>query len=255
MEESRASSDPRVTCTVLGAADAFCSGGHPQAAYLLEANGTAVMVDCGPTALLGLKQRGFDTARLDAVIISHFHGDHFGGLPFLLLEYMWERVRDRPFLVAGPPGIEERVWALFRALYHDVMPERLPFELRFRELETEASSTIAGLDVFAVRVPHQLDDVALALLITVGGKRLLYSGDSPWCDRFLTLAEGVDLFLCECTGFEDPHGRHIDWRTLERFVPQLKCRRLVLVHLGSEMRERCDTLGVECATEGLRMEL
>jgi ribonuclease BN (tRNA processing enzyme) len=239
----------------LGSADAFCSGGHPQAAYLLETDGSAVMVDCGPTALLSLKQRRFDTARLDAVIVSHFHGDHFGGLPYLLLEYMWESLRDRPLIVAGPPGIEQRVWALFRALYHDVMPEQLPFELQFRELQAEVSSAIAGFDVFPVRVPHQVEDVALALRFTVGNKRLLYSGDSPWCDRFLALADGVDLFLCECTGYEDPHGTHIDWRTLERFVPQLKCRRLVLVHLGREMRERCGALGVECATEGLRIEL
>lgn len=245
----------RLTCTVLGSADAFCSGGNPQSAYLLETGVSTVMVDCAPTSLLSLKQRRFDTAQLDAVIISHFHGDHFGGTPFLLLEYMWERARDRPFIVAGPIGIEDRVWQLFRALYRDVTPERLPFDLEFRELHPEEPAVIAGLDVLPVRVPHQSDDVALALRFTRGDKRLLYSGDTPWCDRFLELADGVDLFLCECTGYDEPHGKHIDWQTLAPFVPRLKCRRLVLVHLGREMRERCGALGVECATEGMRIEL
>jgi len=130
--------------TVLGSSDAFCSGAHLNAAYLFRTARSTFLVDCGPTTLLGLKQRTIDTGCLDFAVVSHMHGDHFAGLPFLLLEYMYENVRERPFLIVGPEGIEERVWTLFRTLYSDVHSKKLPFELRFEELVPEQPT---GVDV------------------------------------------------------------------------------------------------------------
>src|SRR6185369_48202 len=103
-----------VQVTVLGGGDAFCSGANLNAAYLVESAQSTFLVDCGPTVLYALKKQGIDTARIDFVIVSHLHGDHFGGIPFLLLEYMYERPRTRPLVVLGPPGIEDRVRSAFR---------------------------------------------------------------------------------------------------------------------------------------------
>lgn len=243
----------KLDVTILGSSDAFCSGGHPHAAYLVETDRSTFLVDCGPTILLALKQQKIDTASIDFVVISHMHGDHFAGLPFLLLEYIYERPRTRPFLVLGPRGITARVWTLMCTLYPDVLPETLAFTLDFIELEPEQPTTIADVEVHPIRVSHQDADVSLAVRFTVGGKRLLYSGDSLWDDRFIDLARGVDLFLCECTAYEAPMGRHIQWTTLKPLVPLLECRRLVLIHLGREMRAHAAELGVECATEGLKI--
>jgi ribonuclease BN (tRNA processing enzyme) len=245
----------KLDITVLGASDAFCSGAHLNAAYLFETARSTFLVDCGPTILFAMKQRGFDTERLDFVIISHLHGDHFAGLPFLLLEYTYERPRRRPFLILGPPGVEERVWRLYRTLYSDVSDGSLPFELRFEELTPERATTVADVEILPVRVPHQVEDTALAVHIASGGKRVLYSGDTPWIDRFLELARDVDLFLCECTAYESEMGRHIEWTTLRPLLARLECRRLLLIHLGRDMREHCGELGVECATEGMVLRL
>lgn len=243
----------KLDVTILGSSDAFCSGGHPHATYLVETARATFLVDCGPTVLLALKRQDVDTASIDFVVISHMHGDHFGGLPYLLLEYIYERPRTRPFQVLGPCGIADRVWTLMRVLYPDVLPETLAFKLEFVELEPERPTTVADVEIHPTRVPHQDEDVSLAVGFTSGGKRLLYSGDSPWDDRFIELARGVDLFLCECTAYEAPMGRHIQWTTLKPLVPLLGCRRLVLIHLGREMRAHCGELGVECATEGLKI--
>ena len=237
--------------TVIGSSDAFCSGAHLNAAYLFRTARSTFLVDCGPTTLLGFKQRAIDTGCLDFVIVSHMHGDHFAGLPFLLLEYMYENRRQRPFLIVGPEGIEERVWTLFRTLYSDVHSKALPFELRFEELTPERTTVVADVAVLPVRVPHQIEETALALQIGVGGTRVLYSGDTPWIDRFLELARGADLFLCECTAYARSMGRHIEFENLRTLLPQLACKRLVLMHLGREMREHAASLGVECATDGL----
>ena len=248
-------SDVSIDVTVLGSGDAFNSGGHFHAAYLFETGDATFLVDCGPTILASMKQRGIDTARLDFVVVSHMHGDHFGGLPFLVLEYMYERRRTRPFVVLGPPGIEQRFWELFRALYRDVAAKEVPFELSFRELHPDTTLELRGVRVRGVRVPHQVEDTALALEFEAGGRRVLYSGDSPWFDRFLELARGVDLFLCECTAWDDSMGRHIEYRTLQPRLSELKARRVVLVHLGREMREHAGEIAVECATEGMTIRL
>jgi ribonuclease BN (tRNA processing enzyme) len=208
--------DVKLDVTILGSSDAFCSGGHPHATYLVETRSATFLVDCGPTVLLALKQCHVDTASIDFVVISHMHGDHFGGIPFLLLEYIYERPRTRPLQILGPRGIRERVWLLMRALYPDVLPDTLAFALEFVELEPEQPLRVADLELHPVRVAHQDEDVSLAIRFTSGDKRLLYSGDSPWADRFLELARGVDLFLCECTAYDEPMGRHIQWTTLRR---------------------------------------
>jgi ribonuclease BN (tRNA processing enzyme) len=243
----------KLDVTILGSSDAFCSGGHPYATYLVETTCATFLVDCGPTVLLALKQQNVDTASIDFLVISHMHGDHFGGIPFLLLEYIYERPRTRPLQILGPRGIGDRVWLLMRALYPDVLPDTLGFALEFVELEPERSHTVADVELYPVRVPHQEEDISLAVRFTTGTKQLLYSGDSPWDDRFIELARGVDLFLCECTAYEAPMGRHIQWTTLGPLVPRLACKRLVLIHLGREMRAHCGELGVECATENLKI--
>lgn len=243
----------KLDVTILGSSDAFCSDGHPHAAYLVETSASTFLVDCGPTILLALKQRRIETACIDFIVISHMHGDHFGGLPFLLLEYIYESPRTRPLTVLGPPGLRDRSWMLMRALYPDVLPDKLPFRFDFVELEPERLATIADVTIHPVRVPHQDEDVSLALGFTSGGKRFLYSGDSPWDERFVDLARDVDLFLCECTAYAEPMGRHIQWTTLQTHLSRLACRRLVLIHLGRAMREHCGELGVECATEGMKL--
>jgi hypothetical protein len=148
-----------------------------------------------------------------------------------LLEYIYERPRTRPFQILGPRGIRDRVWMLMRALYPDVLPDTLPFALEFVELEPERRLTVADLELHPVRVPHQDEDVSLAIGFATGGKRLLYSGDSPWDDRFIELARGVDLFLCECTAYEAPMGRHIQ----DDAAPPCRARAAsVLIHLGRD---------------------
>src|SRR2546426_4590548 len=105
-----------VRVTVLGSGDAFGSGGRLHSAYLVETPRHTFLLDCGPTILQALKRNGRDPAAVDFVLLSHLHGDHFGGLPFLFMEYRFEEPRSRPLAVYGPPGTERRVRSLFGAL-------------------------------------------------------------------------------------------------------------------------------------------
>jgi len=241
--------------TVLGAGDAFCNGGRRHSSYFIEVNGTHFLLDCGATTLLALKTLNIQADCLDFVAISHLHGDHFGGLPFLFLEYLYEQHRTRPLLIAGPPGTKERVWALYRAMYRELSQRPMCFPLEFCEFTPEQSQTLHGVEVFPFRVPHQEKDTSLGYRVTANSKSLLYSGDCGWNDNLIRYSQGTDLFICECCYFHSQTNFHISYPTLAAESKRLGCKRLLLSHLGREVLERMNEVTLECAQDGLTIEI
>src|SRR5262249_47831848 len=122
-----------VRVTFLGSGDAFSAGGSFQAAYLVQRSGTAFLLDFGSATLTSLKRHRMDADLIDWIALSHLHGDHFAGLPYLFLEYTYQQPRSRPLRILGPPGTKERVWALYRAAYKELAEQPLPFALALPE--------------------------------------------------------------------------------------------------------------------------
>src|SRR5215469_9810668 len=111
MTSSKASS---VSLTVLGSGDAFATGGRSQSGYFVRSGNTGVLMDAGPDLLGSLKRKGLAPGDIDIVMISHMHGDHYAGIPFLILEYMYESKRRRPVHIVGPPRLESRCWRMMK---------------------------------------------------------------------------------------------------------------------------------------------
>jgi ribonuclease BN (tRNA processing enzyme) len=241
--------------TVLGAGDAFCNGGRRQSGYLVETDSASFLLDCGTTTLLALKTLGISADRIDFVAISHLHGDHFGGLPFLFLEYLYERPRSRPLGIVGPPGIKDRVWALHRAMYRELSERPMCFTLEFREMLPEQAQMLYGVELFPFRVPHQEKDISLGYRVAVNEKALLYSGDCGWNEDLVRYSQGTDLFICECCYFQSQTAFHISYPQLASQTHRFGCKRLLLSHLGREVLERMDEITLECAQDGLVVEV
>ena len=240
---------------ILGCGDAFGSGGRNNSGYLVEVEERLFLLDCGPTTLLAMKRAGFSPERLDAVFLSHLHGDHYGGLPFFFADYLHDHPRQSPLHIAGPPGTEERVRALFQLLFGDrPEPRELP-PTEFHTLESERQEIIAGIEILPFRVPHQVRQVSLGLRIAYRGKNLLYSGDSAWTDLFITHSRDADLFLCECCFFDRETPDHMNYRRIEANLSRLKCKNIVLTHLGEEMLARKDDLKLRLAHDGMVIEI
>src|SRR5262245_37369382 len=169
--------------TVLGSGDAFGAGGRFHSAYLTEVPGATFLLDCGPSILQAAKRVQWDLGRLDAVLLTHLHGDHFGGVPFLFMEYRYETPRTRPLAIYGPPGTEQRVKALFRVLYERSAADPLPFPVEYHELEPGETVQIGDAHVSAIRVRHVPELVAFAYRVEVSGRSVLYSGDTGWTEE------------------------------------------------------------------------
>ena len=240
---------------VLGCGDAFGSGGRNQSGYLIEGADRLFLLDCGPTTLLAMKRAGIEPKRLDAVFLSHLHGDHFGGLPFFFIEFLYNTRRARPLQIAGPPGTEERAHDLFQVMYGSAAePKELP-PTAFHEFEPGRATAVDGIEVLPFRVPHQLQDVSLGLKVFYEGKTIVFSGDSGWTDDLVAQARGADLFLCECSFYTRTAPNHISYSELRGQLERLECKRLLLTHMGEEMLARRQELAVETAADGMVVEI
>jgi ribonuclease BN (tRNA processing enzyme) len=212
------------------------------------------MLECGPSVLAGMKRETLDTGAPDAVLISHLHGDHFGGIPFLLLEYRFKNPRRRPLVIAAPPTAEKRIADLYTSLYKDLCPEKPAFQISYRAVQPGSRFTLAGFDVEAFQVPHSADPFCLGYRISGGGGSVLFSGDSAWTDEFVRMSHGVDVFLCECCTLEPEAPVHTCYREIVAHRSELQCKRLVLTHLGEDVRAS-DRVEVERAFDGLVIEI
>ena len=242
--------------TVLGAGDAFASNGYCQACYIIEAAGKQILMEAGPALLAVLKKNNFSPADLDLVLISHLHGDHFGGLPFLILEYMWESKLKQTLTIAGPRRLEQRTWNLFENMFPTFPEEKVTRRLKFEVLEPRKPRKLDGVEVASIRVPHTKPDISLAFRVTLGGKTLVFTGDTGWTEDLVAFAEGADLFICECTYFDSAHlNFHLNYPLIAEQRKRFKVGRMVLSHIGREVHERKSELKIEMAYDGMQIEV
>lgn len=102
----------------VGSGDAFGSGGRFQTCIRLQAHGHTLLLDCGATSLTALKAQQLDSNAIDAVVLSHLHVDHFGGVPPLILDGQFTR-RTTPLTVAGPAGTTQRLSEAMQIMFPD----------------------------------------------------------------------------------------------------------------------------------------
>lgn len=240
---------------VLGCGDAFSSGGRLQTAFLLEIGAHRVLMDCGATTLAACWQAGIDPTEVDLILISHLHGDHFGGLAFFLLDQHFRAKRSRPLIIAGPAGIGERLKLLLAACFPGV-DGTFRFPLILEELDPDAPARPLGpVEVGAAAVDHPSGAPSLGLRIDGAGRRLAYSGDTGWTDRLIELTRGADLFICECYAYEPGLDNHMNYRTLSENRARLASKRIVLTHLNADMLARRAGLELETLDDGMILDL
>lgn len=244
-----------VSVRFLGTGDAFNARGRCHASYLVEAPSGTLLLDCGASALLAMQRDGVDIDRLDAICLSHLHGDHFAGLPFLFIAQTFDVPRRRPLTIVGPPGTQARVEDLFRAMYRDLAARPLPFEVRYVEVSGGTRTPIGSAELLSFAVPHQATEISLGYRLGIDGTVVLYSGDTGWTEALVTLSQGVDLFICECCFYETRVDFHIDYPRLAAERHRFGCRRLVLSHCGREVLAHRDEITEEIASDGLVVEL
>jgi ribonuclease BN (tRNA processing enzyme) len=244
------------TLEIVGCGDAFGSGGRFQSCYLLRSSGGLTLVDCGASAPVALQQRSIAQPEIGAILLTHLHGDHFGGVPFLLLDAAYNRSRTTPLVIAGPPGTEPRIFDTLDMLFPGAsarVRDRVP--IRFVELVPPSASAVGDLHVQAFPVTHPSGAPSYALRISVEGRIVAFSGDAQWDAVLLEVSRDVNLFVCECTGYQERVPYHISLDQLEQHASGLSARRMLLVHMGEEMLKHMAPARWACAADGQIVDL
>jgi ribonuclease BN (tRNA processing enzyme) len=244
--------------TIIGSGDAFGSGGRHNTCFHLVAGERTVLIDCGASAPVALRARNVDLNSIDAVILSHLHGDHFGGIPFLMLDGQFLSRRERPLLFAGPPGTAERINAALEVFYPNSTKTNYRFPWSVTEIPVGAPTDILGLNVVSAEVIHFSGAPSTALRISDGKKTLAYSGDTQWTDALLPVAAGADLFIVECYDYDRELTGHLNWITIRQRLKDLAARRVMVTHMNPSMLARIDeakAAGALVAEDGLVLDL
>ena len=238
----------------IGSGDAFGSGGRFNTCLEVQAAGSTFLIDCGATSLVAMNALGVARNPVRTIVFSHLHGDHFGGLPFFLLDAQYVGDRKEPLTLAGPPGLEERTRQAFDAFFPGATAISWHFPLDFVELTPHQPCQLEGFSVRPFVVDHPSGALPFALRIEADGKTLCYSGDTAWTQNLADAARGADLFVTETYSFRMPVPFHIDLPTLKRHLPDIGAKRTILTHLGPEMLAHASQAGIEVAHDGLVVE-
>lgn len=243
-----------MTVQFVGSGDAFGSGGRFQPCISVRTDSFHLLLDIGASSMPALRQAGVDPCAVDAIVVSHLHGDHFGGLPFFILDAQFRR-GTKPLLVAGPPGLRRRVLAALEVCFPGSSLVERKFETTYLELAAGVRTAVGAASVTAYAVPHPSGAPAYALRTELDGTVLGYSGDGEWSEALVQVACEADIFICEAYHFERSVRNHLSYAALRPHRSRLACRRLILTHMSNDMLERLDQVEEETAHDGLILRI
>ena len=239
----------------VGTSDAFGAGGRRQSATLVRGQRGALLLDCGATTVTGLCDLGIERDEIDTILISHFHGDHFAGIPPLLLAALYQDQRRRPLWIAGPPEVECRIRGLASAMGFGIEGRDWSFPIHFAEVPAGSSYEIGPARIHSFDTHHQLEARPQGYQVELGREKIAYSGDTGWFEGLPKLSAGSDLFICECTLHHHWLDFHLNLETIESHLGEFDCGRLLLTHLGEEMANLRGRCSIETADDGMLVPL
>jgi len=236
---------------LLGSGDAFGSNGRFNTCFYVRDRIGAFLVDCGASSMIAIRKFGIDPNTVRAVLITHLHGDHFGGLPFYILDAQLVSRRTAPLTVAGPPGLRDRLMTAMETFFPGSSKVERRFAIDICELEPRVTRDVEGIEVTPYVVKHASGAPPFALRLRVDGKVLCYSGDTEWVEDLREAAQDADLFIVESYFFDRRVRFHLDFKTLVQHLPEIRAKRVVLTHMNPDMLAHAGEAGYQMAYDGL----
>jgi ribonuclease BN (tRNA processing enzyme) len=239
----------------LGSGDAFGSGGRFQACISVRTASDRFLLDCGASSLIPMKRGRIDPREVSKILVSHLHGDHFGGIPFFVLDAQLVTKRTTPLTLIGPPGLHDRTMAAMEVLFPGSASARRNFDLRFVELLPREATTVDGTVVTAFPGINAGGATPYVLRIETAGCVIAYSGDTEWTPALVEAARDAHLFICESYFFDRKAKGHLDYSTFLSRRGDFSCDRIVVTHMSGEMLARSHEIDDIPAADGMRIFL
>ncbi|HER62788.1 MAG TPA: MBL fold metallo-hydrolase [Desulfobacteraceae bacterium] len=202
--------------------------------HVHASNGVSLLCDCGFSVPHTYFSFFEDPDQLDLVWISHFHGDHFFGMPLLLLRF-WEMKRAKPLRIVGQRGVADKILAAMDLAYPNFRA-RLCYDVRFLEVEPGTVEEISGLSLRFIRTDHSQNN--LGLLVDDGEKKLYYSGDGRPTNDVAGLIKNCDLAVHEAFRLDEEIHHHGSITGCLELADDAEIKKLAVVHLERNFRQK-----------------
>jgi ribonuclease BN (tRNA processing enzyme) len=234
----------------IGSGDAVSSGGRYQNCILVHSASERFLIDCGASSLTALKAASIDLNDISTILISDLQGDHFGGIPFFLLDAQLVSQRSTPLSVVGPPGLFEYVRLAMELLFPGSSQLCQQFELRFIELSPCQCAALGTITVAGFPVLPGSEDPLYALRVECAGRTIVYTGSAEWTHSLIEVALDADVCICEASSFAVATQFQHNYQALRLCYHEFLCKRIVLTHMNQELLSRLDRIGLETAWDG-----
>ncbi|MBU2227206.1 MAG: MBL fold metallo-hydrolase [Proteobacteria bacterium] len=241
--------------TFIGSGDAFGSGGRLNTCFYVTGERVNFLIDCGASSLIGLKAQRVALNDIQAIFVTHFHADHFGGIPFFMLNAQFFSKRTEPLVIVGPPGLLNWYERVMETSFPGSSRTKPKFELSLVELQASQTRTVAGVAVKPFQAHHgNPGGPFFAYRLEAESRAVAYTGDTEWTDDLIQAAANADLFVAEAYFFDKRVRLHLDLETLVEKLPLIQPKRHILTHMSDDMLERLESLQHETAYDGKVVE-
>jgi ribonuclease BN (tRNA processing enzyme) len=228
--------------TVIGSGNAFNTNGRGAPAFLVENEHCRFLLDCGPNILLKAEMHRIDLRGLDAVFLTHFHGDHAVGIPFLLIFMKYIERRKEPFTIIGPEGLKEWVNYSVELCYPEIT---FPFIVYYDELRKNEKTSMFYMDIECVPIEHK--DESIGYRFGYSNRTIAFSGDSKWHPSLKRLTDSTDLAFVECSSIKKLDADHVSVDDLQNSAENYleKSKKTVLIHVYNKIEEEIKKRGLK----------
>jgi len=214
----------------LGTGNAFTQAQRYWGTILLN---DSILFDCSPITVPHMKNLGKQLTNLETIFITHFHGDHYFGLPFLLLDFAYLLEIDHPLNVVGPSGVKDKIYQVTDWAFPGIW-EKLKGRLNINYFEVTSSGDIEvnGLLFQAQALAHGSAE-AFGYKITIAEKTVGYTGDTDLCDGMFELGKGADVLIIEMSNPDLDIPGHMSLNKLQELRNNLDPKtKVILNHVG-----------------------
>ncbi|MCL2384189.1 MAG: MBL fold metallo-hydrolase [Oscillospiraceae bacterium] len=202
---------------------------------------------------------GYELSDIEGCIITHFHGDHYFDIPFLLLHQSLSKSRNKSLVIAGPKGVQERIETLTKMAYPNLWSKmQAKLEIHFIEYKESEVFHIHGLTFKPIRVIHGSMEEAYGGIISDGTAKLGVTGDSGLCEGVLKILEESDYMLADTSKEKEGTDSHMGLEDILKLADENKNKTIIATHMKDDTRllaEKIEVDNIVVGDDGMILEI